>query len=141
MKVRKLADENVVSSTTLQNDDHLAFPIAANETWSFSGWLIVTSASGTPDLRLAFTVPAGATLRWSGFGDGNTGADHEVIVTSGFVDVFQVTGGSWRDWVQVRGIVVNGANAGTVQMQWAQNVSNGSAMTIQAGSYLQASRF
>jgi hypothetical protein len=131
----------VVSSTTLQNDDHLAFPIAANETWSFVGWLIVTSASGTPDLRLAFTVPAGATLRWSGFGDGNTGADHEVIVTSGFTDVFQLTGAAWRDWVQVRGIVSNGANAGTVQMQWAQNLSNPSAVTIQAGSHVQASRY
>lgn len=141
MKVRKLADESVSSSTTLQNDDDLVFPIAANETWNFTGWLIVNSASGTPDLRLAFTVPAGATLRWSGFGDGNTGSDHEVIVTSGFTDVFQLTGGMWRDWVQVRGIVVNGANAGVVQMQWAQNVSNGSAVTIQAGSHLQASRY
>lgn len=44
---RKTADESVTSSVTLQDDDHLSFPIAANEEWVGTIYLAIGSAVNT----------------------------------------------------------------------------------------------
>jgi len=33
--IRKAADESIASNTTVQNDDHLFFPVKSGETWMF----------------------------------------------------------------------------------------------------------
>jgi hypothetical protein len=141
VKVRKTFDESVSNSTNLQNDDQLSFPVAAGEAWIFDYWLVVTAQSNAPDIRLAFTVPNGSTLRWSGMGPGNAGFDHPVIFGSGNSDGFAVTGEPTRDSIWVRGIVTVGGTGGTVRLQWAQNSANFSDTIVEANSYLQASKF
>jgi hypothetical protein len=137
--IRKSADESVQNSTTLQNDDHFSFAVGANETWVFEGWIIVFSSTATPDIKLAFTTPAGATLRWSGLGAGNAGTDHEVISSSGAADSYQITStGGVRDTILVHGVVSTGATAGTLQLQWAQNTADASTSIVEQGSYLWA---
>jgi hypothetical protein len=139
--IRKSADESVASSTVLQNDDQLSFPIAIGEAWTFEAWLGVFCSKSTPDFKLTVTVPAGAVIRWSGLGSGNAGTDHEVITTSGATDIYQITGaGGTIDSITIHGTVQNVGTAGSVQIQWAQNASDAAAVVVQTGSYLSAGK-
>jgi hypothetical protein len=135
--VRKTADETVTSSTALQNDNELNFAIGAGETWFFDAWLIVSCPSATPDIKVAFTTPTGASLHWSGIADGNVGTDHEMISTSGGSDNFAITGGATKDSLRLHGVVQNGATPGTVRLQWAQAASNANAVMVETFSYLR----
>jgi hypothetical protein len=135
--VRKTVDEFVTSSTVLQNDNELSFVIQAGETRLFDAWIIVSCFSATPDIKLAFTTPTGATIHWSCLGDGNVGADHEMITGSGVSDSFAVTGGSTKDSICIRGTVVAGSTPGIVRLQWAQNSSNLNPVKVEAFSFIR----
>ena len=136
--VRKTVDEQVSNSTVLQNDTELSLPVAAGETWLFDVWLIVSCPVNTPDMKLAFTVPTNATIRWSCLGDGNVGTDHELITGSGSSDSFLITGGTTKDSVRMHGTAVVGDTPGTVRLQWTQNTSNMNALKVEAFSFLRA---
>lgn len=138
--VRKSADESVTSSDTLQNDDVLLFAIAANETWVFRFVVFNTSASGTPDIKVAVTVPAAAAVSYGVIGA--TVGTASSPVTSMTME-YTATGGtglaagiaaSELYVLVLEGSVANGANAGNVTLQWAQNTSNGTATTVKVGS-------
>ncbi len=140
--VRKTADENVTNSTTLQNDDHLFVAMAANDVWEFEAVVYFTSTSNTPDFKATFTVPTGATIRWYAEfreTDGGT-ATGALINASATTTAYDMTGNQ-SAVMRARGVVINGANAGNLQMQWAQNASSGTAMTVQSGSFLKAGKF
>ena len=141
VKVIKTADENVASSTALQDDDQLSFAVGAGETWIFDMFLSALAGSSAPDLKVAFAIPAGASIKWSMVGtNGNSGSSLWVVDSALSPLVFQCFGGLPADMCMIRGTVTTGGTAGTVQLQWAQNASNALATTVQAGSYLQASK-
>ena len=133
--IRKTADETVNNNSTLQDDDDLKWTVAANEVWAFNLFLRLTSGA-TPDLKYNWTGPAGATLHWEetwgeapqerGFPSGD-----RIIPCLG-LGVYQA--------VIARGVVVNGANAGTVQLQWAQNTADASDTKVLANSWIVAHR-
>lgn len=130
----KSADETVNNSSTLQNDDHLTFAIAANEIWAFTFMGMFLSGT-TPDIKFTFSVPSGAIFRYwdaqnfmtvSNNGDG--------------LDTQSVLSGNGTTVVMddVLGMVTNGANAGSVTLQWAQNTANASDTKLLKGSYIIA---
>lgn len=133
----KLADETVTSSNTLQDDDHLFFPIGANETWTFNMVLSV-SANASGGLKYLFTVPSGATARAKIVGSANPFAsaiNTDLTVGNGTTNAILNTQSQL-----IYGTVVNGSNAGTVQLRWAQNASFGTGTTINKNSNLLAIR-
>src|SRR5437899_7698614 len=66
LTIRKTADQSITSSTTLTDDTHLKFAIAANEEWWADIYLDAGASLNTTGIRLAVTTPAGATLNvWS----------------------------------------------------------------------------
>lgn len=149
--VFKTADESVASSATPQDDDQLLFPVAANEKWVFTLYLLVGCGSAaTGDFRAAITVPAGVVLAWS-FVNGtyfngdprasDSAADAvnlEVVTASG---TSLIVAGSVPDiGYQIKGYVTVGATAGDVRLQWAQASSNATATTVRAGSHLIANK-
>lgn len=114
--VRKAADEAVNNSTALQDDDELFFAVEANEVWKFD-ILLITYSHGTPDFKYAFTIPvAGAITGWDP--QGRTIAEAPFNYTGASV----IPGSSLDRYTYISGIYVGGVNAGTVQLQWAQNV-------------------
>jgi hypothetical protein len=136
---RKTADENLASSTVLQNDDHLLHALAANGIYTFRGMLRYLADQAT-DIKVAFTVPAGATLLW-----GSPGPD--ISVTSAAGSGYWATGnvsGANLDFgglggtgiLHLQGIVVMGATAGNLQLQWAQRVSSATNITVYTNSFL-----
>lgn len=141
--VRKTADETVNNSTTLQNDDELLYAMAANAIVYFRANLIVSSSSSgaNTDFKLAFTVPAAATLAWSFTG----GINFESSAATASAPAPRTTSGdplnTFTDdnstrLVTVEGIVVNGANAGNLQLQWAQVTAAVSDTKVLTNSYL-----
>lgn len=140
--IRKTADKTVTSSTALQDDDHLSFAIAANETWLFQAFLDY-EAVDAEDIIVAFNAPAGAALSWSGHGKdivGGATTDEINVLTQQTIDASLSYGGSAgiRTSIFIMGSVANGGTSGAFQLRWAQRVSGGTGTIVRAGSYLTA---
>ncbi|MBL8000104.1 MAG: hypothetical protein JNL32_15895, partial [Candidatus Kapabacteria bacterium] len=135
--VRKTSDESVTNSTSLQNDDDLDFSIGANQTWEVEVMMRVYGGNG--DIKFALTLPAGASMWVSACGDENGSADDYLEMTvSGTGYAFNPSG-PWNlsttgSLVHLKGVVVTGGTAGTVQLRWAQNVSDGTATVVKSMS-------
>lgn len=109
--VRKTADETVNNSTTLQDDDDLKVHIKANESIAFTLFLIHT-AGATDDVKLNFTIPSGATIAFQNEDVPNSTLSSGDLVVPGLDNTGQAT---------INGFLDNGATAGDMQLQWAQN--------------------
>lgn len=135
----KGADESLTSSTALQNDDALFVALAASATYVFIGFANVTGAAiGTGDWKGAFTAPSGATVTVECIAYPTTAAgtlNGNAVRGAGGVMIAGVNGTAGSPVVLI-GSVINGATAGNLQLQWAQNTSSGTATTVKAGSFL-----
>lgn len=137
----KTADETVSSSTTLQDDDDLFFDVGANELWFGMFMLRVSAANETMDIKFAFTVPFGSSISGGMQSYFAATAVKFVNLETEFTS-HQLPSGSapneaginWRFWLETS------STPGTVQFQWAQNVSDAGDLTVMKGSYLQALR-
>lgn len=148
--VIKAADESVTSSTAYQNDDELLFAIGASETWEFE-FVIIFSGNTSGDIKCAINVPTGYTGgSLTGIGPNSASANTTATMvmasrTSTLDDTNEYGFGAtlttepWTTCI-LKGVVVNGVNAGNVQLRWAQLASNGTATTVKANSYLKAFR-
>jgi len=139
--VRKTADESVTSSATLQNDDHLLLAVGASEVWEFEAFILTTSASQTPDIKLTFTVPTGATISWVGNSVDNTAVSNFLPVTASGTAIAPPIAANFTTIVRIRGVVETGSTSGNLQLQWSQNQSNNNAVTVKANSFLKAGKF
>jgi len=139
----KPTDEGPITTTTLQNDNDLQLPLAANSAYELDGYLAATGATlGNGDIKLGLTGPAGVTFRFSTFGysvlgsppaTGNSGATASGTTSVG------VNGGS-ASTVLVKGWVTTSSTAGTLILQWAENTPSGTGTSVLAGSWLKARR-
>lgn len=132
-KVRKTADETVNNSTILQNDDELLFAVAANEVWEFT-IIIFQISSAAADFKANLTGPAGSTIAVQGTGENTAQATFISLSTSE----------SWVGRVTsviapiIRGVIINGATAGNLQLQWAQSAAEVSNTKVLANSCIIA---
>lgn len=115
--VLKAADEAVISDTTLQNDDHLFFAVAANEVWEFFMLIRATRAvGGARNLKYAFAVPAGATIKvmrsWAAVTDEYDGTAARDFTLANTIIKYNIE----------RYLYIGGGNAGNIQFQWAQSI-------------------
>lgn len=138
----KTADEQVVSSTTLQDDDHLALSVVAGGWYAIEAFLDV---EGDPagDITIGWSVPAGATMTWTegGISAGNTNnigsiklARNDAGASSG---VGIIAAGSS---VRPAGRLTVGGTPGTLQLRWAQTGSSGTPTIVKTGSFLRLTR-
>ena len=131
------------SSSTLTNDNHLFVPLAANEVCAFELFLVAFGTTGA-DVKYAFTVPTGATLKWGGLGlilaaGGVTDLAIGIVEVSGTADTYGLLGAGTKVVTRIQGTVANGANAGNLQLQCAQVVTDaGSPTTVDTNSWLKA---
>jgi hypothetical protein len=136
-KTANEVQNNTVNPTAaLQPDDQLFFSIGANETWNYRFYLQI-SGNATPDIKFSVTAPAGATCVNSlneaenALAVGNLGCG----VSTGAVPMTTAT-----DVFEVAGTITNGATAGNVTLNWAQNTASAANVTVLAGSFLEAQR-
>lgn len=132
-KVYKASDETVNDSATLQDDDDLVFSIAANEVWAFQCYFIYTSGT-TPDIKIGFTAPSGATGYWTRLANTVANTDFSTPAT----ESLPASGGS--DARFLVGVIINSSTAGSLQLVWAQDTQDASDTKVLAGSWLIASQ-
>jgi len=128
LRVVKKADETVTSSTVLQDDDELLVALQINKTYGMMIEYYVTSPA-LADLKLAFSVPSGAT------GSRNNAGFNITPQAAG--DITGVaplaTLGSLQVGLIIARIIMS-TTAGNLQFQWAQNTSNAGNTILHQGS-------
>lgn len=141
-KVVKTANETVNNSTALQDDDHLFWPIEANEIWWFRLILLATGVSVNADLKVGMSGPAGSSGQWfiasaaSAVGSAVT----PTLATdpiSGSNTTGLGNGTSMPIWT---GVITNGATAGTIKVRWAQGTLTAEDVIVNKGSHLDLKR-
>lgn len=134
---RKTADETVNNSSAFQNDDVLLASVVANAVY-LARLHIMYNSGTTPDFKYQFTVPAGTTLpAWSFIGTTGAAVSFNAASSGGVSGL----GGTGADQpVDSWGVIITSGTAGTVQVQWAQDVANASNTIVRAGSYLELIR-
>jgi len=139
----KALDESVTSSTTLQNDDALWLPVAANAGYFVLCWLDYQGGTqGSSDLKLQWTGPAGSSLSLSAVyypTSGGVGANTNLSAITGLSTLIEAgTDGARALAMLMFGTLLTGSTPGTFQLQWAQNTSSATATTVHAMSALGA---
>lgn len=121
------------NTATLANDTDFVFTVMENATYIVEGCLMVYAASGTPDIKIDWNAPGGATVTW-GLGVTNTGG----VSTLGTPVVLQLTSSNY--FYAVHGVVTTG-NGGSLALMWSQNsISNTNPVSVLKGSYLRLTR-
>lgn len=131
--VLKTSNEIVNNSTTLQNDDELLLAIGANEKWLVKVHINV-SGSQDSDFKWTFIAPTGATGYWCVPQGGQ--------LVRAFAEVVDTTiAGTFEQYVIHFPFVItilNGSNAGNLQLQWCQNTAVVENTTVKKDSSLIA---
>lgn len=128
----KSADESVTSSTTTQNDDHLALTVHANKVFTAVYYLNITCAAWTGSagaIKCEWTYASGTTF-YAGFVN-DLSSEGGVIQTGTLLSACHYAATS-ADIIVVTGTW--GGSDGTLQLKWAQRGSSGTATTVRKGS-------
>lgn len=144
--VRKTADKTLNDVAVLENDDHLLLLIGANEVWQID-LFVLCQGNDTADIDFGFSYPVGCLIKWGSIGAGNDissnswgyaintksprlklETEHQAVG----INAAYVTG------YRFSLIVINGANAGNVNLQWAQDTATVANTTVLENSCLIA---
>jgi hypothetical protein len=133
----KTSDQNVgPSNVTLQDVDDVSVAVAANATYEFV-LAIQYSSNTTADIKFGFTFPTGLTMDYAIIGGHSTA---EASSPNRGIQTTVLTQGGGAFAVLLIGTVTVGANAGTLQLQSAQNTSTAVTTNVEAGTYLRLTR-
>jgi hypothetical protein len=137
----KTADQSKTTDTTIAADSDLTLAVSASKNYRIRFYVYVAVASATPDLKFRITGPTSPTL---------VNMSVNVFTNESAADSRQLTNafdssdrtlvwasGAGTGVVEVEVILQNGANAGNVTIQWAQNSSSANATTVRGGSYIE----
>lgn len=129
--VVKPSSETVNDSTVLQNDDHLKLTVANNDMWLFFMCLRVLSATATPDIDIAWTVPTDGVIKVV---DTLSGLAYFTVTDATSERLIPCASGPlyYYLWYYYR----SAGTAGTVQLQWAQHVATAEDTQITGSSFL-----
>lgn len=136
------SDVGVTSSTVLTNTTGLSFAAVNGTTYYIDAWLMVTGDSAG-DLKIGVTCPTGTlAISVAGVGQASSSIGQAAVTTDA---VIVASGGS----ATLLGTVTGATSAlalkgyftatadGTFQIQHAQRISNGTATTVKAGSWMR----
>lgn len=141
--VTKTADETITSDSTLSDDATLKFSVSANTKYRFR-FNVFFKTGATADFKYALTGPASPTIlavRMSVCAAFGSVVNYRPM--GQYSDTAQSLLGSPASAVNEGGFVIlegvlhNGANAGTVAFQWAQDTSDAGSTSVLAGSTLE----
>lgn len=131
------------SSTVLQNVTSMAAALPGT-TGAIFQWRghVFYDATTTADIKFAFLIPAGATMRWglNALGPGGTNPIYTSISGSGTAISAGALGVGSVLYALFSGEVTMAATAGNLQLQAAQNTSDASVTTVFARSFMEVWR-
>lgn len=134
-----LSSDATTTNLTATNTN-LTFPIAANETWRI---MVAGTAknSTTGQVKIAIAAPTGCTMRGIVNGGGATMGSSTVNQALNAVNTLSAgfaTGNNVEVAFRFEGVVVNGANAGSITLQFAAGTTG--TATIYNGTLMQWTR-
>ena len=106
-----LTADQATTNAAAVNVTNMSFAIPANEVWAVE-FRLGTTVSGAAGMKIAITVPAGATL-----GASVRGSSTAIITASGTLTANIQSSATGP--VTIHALIQNGANAGNVQLQFA----------------------
>lgn len=137
----RIASNIVVTNSAALATTGLTSPIAANQTQHIYAWIPLT-VGATGGIRAQIVVPAGGTLFSATISLMNTVAPAEVIATQAASAAFTnalINAGT--HWIVLEATIINGATAGSVDIQMAQNTADALSLTILAGGTMDVVKF
>lgn len=136
----KSADESRNTTTTLADDATLVFPMAANLRYRFTAriWLDTVAAADFKYRHTGPASPASVRIVRQDIAPSAT-AWENIAVDEAYssADVVILTAGTTGGYVEFKGVILNGSNAGNFAFKWAQNSSDAGNTTVRAGSYIE----
>lgn len=127
----------VVTSSVALVTTGLTSAIAASETQSIRAFIPFT-VGATGGVRLQIVVPAGGTIFIAGIKLINTVAPSITTASQAASAAFtNAAANAGTHWLEVDATIVNGATAGNVDIQMAQNTSDALSLTILRGGYME----
>lgn len=136
--ITKITDETTNTDVTLSNDAKLLFPVLANTKYWFK-FRIHYDTPTAADFKFDINGPGTPTLVdyiTKVFAPGSVSPVH-TRQTAFAVSIQVLETSGTRGYIEVDGILHNGANAGNVTFRWAQDTSNASNTTVRAGSRVE----
>lgn len=129
------ADQAISINTTLANITGLVFPVEANRAYGFMAEIQFNLAGIVSGFKFGVANPASPTNLVYTIEAISSGAIIAGIGLTATLGAALATTGLHA--CHIRGVLENGANAGNLSMQSAQNTSDASALTIKRGSFLR----
>jgi hypothetical protein len=128
------------TSTTVADITNIKITMGANEEWSFY-CLIHSGCNNTGGISYGHSRPTGCTALIKLFGSttGVTAYNSQVTASPTPPPIKWNTVNSQGGWIDISGTVLNGANAGDFQLQYAAGVA-GQTATIDAETFIVAWR-
>jgi hypothetical protein len=142
--VRKSLDENAPASTiTVQDDDELFFTVDANSIYFIRGWFCYSAVSNTPDLRVNYSYPAGATFKRADYGPPNTSTTQSDTTDFGVATTSDNGrgAGTVERAMMMEGELITGGTAGTFRVRFGQVTTSVDLVTMKSGSRLMAWKY
>ena len=135
IRARSTSATTYVSNTTFSNVTGLSAAVAANQVYKVRGRLKITGANTTHDVKVQFTLPAGATIEWSLYAitTSQTANPVSVDMSSNSGSIARGTIGGTMTYL-IDGFITTAGTAGTAQLQGAQNTSDPGTLSFDAGS-------
>jgi hypothetical protein len=133
----KGATQTKTSNVSFANDSELLFAVEANKDYIFQGRILFETGA-TPDFKIQIAVPSTPTLfvmQQQAIAPGATAHSNIAVLTT--TTSAPITGGTGSGVFEFSGILRNGANAGNLSVQWAQNVSDAASTKVLVGSTLE----
>lgn len=139
--IRKTSDESVTLSTTLQNDNELLLPVLASTNYLVDAWIATDGGNVSgPNIKLGWSGPAGATMRWGYHAENDLSDADDVTWTTAIGNNIGAHGGDWPGddlLILVHGILSVSSTAGNLQFRWAQYSASDTATRVFRGSILR----
>jgi len=139
--IERIASDQTNSTITLATLTDFDFVVAANTPYKFDYEIWFTSAAATTGIRFGFLGPASPTY-FAAVNETQISATTWVTFTINSFTAFTSPGSSGAvvtpalNFARISATLVNGANAGTVQLQFASEIA-ASAVVVKAGSIMQ----
>ncbi len=124
------------------NDAQLAVALTANDVFEFEAMIAYSGVTAAAAMRLAFTVPAGASIRWGIVNGGFASVSPMSVSTSGTAisDIpVNTTTPTNEQVIYVKGLVVMGATAGNLQLQ-AATTTAATTVNLLTNSFIKATK-
>lgn len=130
---RKTADEAVTSSTTLQDDDELQFYVPANGKYHYRFHVPVNLSGIVSGYKFQVVLPTGVSevVQTEKVFNGIAATLVAVKVEASVTVLSGALASAGDHVLEIEGAVVNGSTADYMKLQFAQNTSDASAITVQ----------